>query len=306
MWVELCLLQLVMKNLWRFGRLIRGVASRLCKPQYIIGLCSIAIIIFHSWCYLSEKTYSLYSSVREFHTFENVIWIRICCNVFYCRTSEKRVSAVVISNDDLYVSFADKFGVVWLVLLGILCSCVPYYFMQALELTSWITLQRWIWTPTLLHTPRWSTGSQSPTSAMSCITLAGTRAAPAMVIHQQSVASWSFLHCCEYRISGHGLNQLNESAADLRTENMWCGFNGYLQVRTLVCCWHSDRPERAPSLHNVFESKDIAEKTGIGFPHTSHCLASGDIMISCLGDKEGNTTGNGFLLLDSEFNVKGR
>ncbi|KAL5663142.1 hypothetical protein ACJX0J_023250, partial [Zea mays] len=32
-------------------------------------------------------------------------------------TSEKRVSAVVISNDDLYVSFADKFGVVWLVTL---------------------------------------------------------------------------------------------------------------------------------------------------------------------------------------------
>jgi methanethiol oxidase len=59
-------------------------------------------------------------------------------------------------------------------------------------------------------------------------------------------------------------------------------------------------------LHNVFEYKDIAEKTGLGFPHTSHCLASGDIMISCLGDKEGNTTGNGFLLLDSEFNVKGR
>ncbi|MED6130795.1 single stranded nucleic acid binding protein [Stylosanthes scabra] len=29
-------------------------------------------------------------------------------------------------------------------------------------------------------------------------------------------------------------------------------------------------------------------------------------MISCLGDKDGNASGNGFLLLDSEFNVKGR
>ncbi|KAG4210014.1 hypothetical protein ERO13_A02G018400v2 [Gossypium hirsutum] len=29
-------------------------------------------------------------------------------------------------------------------------------------------------------------------------------------------------------------------------------------------------------------------------------------MISCLGDKDGNAKGNGFLLLDSEFNVKGR
>ena len=63
---------------------------------------------------------------------------------------------------------------------------------------------------------------------------------------------------------------------------------------------------RAPSLHKVVESEDIAEKTGLGFPHTSHCLASGDIMISCLGDKEGNAAGNGFLLLDSEFNVKGQ
>ena len=63
---------------------------------------------------------------------------------------------------------------------------------------------------------------------------------------------------------------------------------------------------RAPSLHKVVESEDIAEKTGLGFPHTSYCLASGDIMISCLGDKEGNAAGNGFLLLDSEFNVKER
>lgn len=33
-------------------------------------------------------------------------------------TSEKRVSAVAFSNDGLYVAFADKFGVIWLVTLG--------------------------------------------------------------------------------------------------------------------------------------------------------------------------------------------
>lgn len=33
-------------------------------------------------------------------------------------TSEKRVSAVAISKDGLYVTFADKFGVIWLVTLG--------------------------------------------------------------------------------------------------------------------------------------------------------------------------------------------
>ncbi|XP_020091394.1 selenium-binding protein 1-like [Ananas comosus] len=63
---------------------------------------------------------------------------------------------------------------------------------------------------------------------------------------------------------------------------------------------------RAPSLHKAVEPEDIAQKTGLAYPHTTHCLASGDIMISCLGDKDGNATGNGFLLLDSEFNVKGR
>lgn len=33
----------------------------------------------------------------------------------YYRCSEKRVSAVAISNDGSYVCFADKFGVVWAV-----------------------------------------------------------------------------------------------------------------------------------------------------------------------------------------------
>jgi tRNA (guanine-N(7)-)-methyltransferase subunit TRM82 len=37
---------------------------------------------------------------------------------YFCRTSEKRVSAVAFSNDGLYVTFADKFGVIWLVTVG--------------------------------------------------------------------------------------------------------------------------------------------------------------------------------------------
>lgn len=63
---------------------------------------------------------------------------------------------------------------------------------------------------------------------------------------------------------------------------------------------------KAPSLYKVVEPEEIIRKTGLSYLHTSHCLASSDIMISCLGDKEGNAAGNGFLLLDSEFNVKGR
>ena len=63
--------------------------------------------------------------------------------------------------------------------------------------------------------------------------------------------------------------------------------------------------ERAPKLHKVIEPEEIAKKTNLSTPHTVHCLADGNIMISMLGDAEGNGPG-GFLLLDSDFNVKGR
>ncbi|KAM7278112.1 hypothetical protein ACFE04_005246 [Oxalis oulophora] len=63
---------------------------------------------------------------------------------------------------------------------------------------------------------------------------------------------------------------------------------------------------KAPALYKVVEPEEIVQKTGLAYPHTAHCLATGEIMVSCLGDKEGNATGNGFLLLDSDFNVKGR
>lgn len=63
---------------------------------------------------------------------------------------------------------------------------------------------------------------------------------------------------------------------------------------------------KGPKLHKTVEPDEIYQKTGLAFPHTSHCLASGDLLISCLGDKDGKAEGNGFLLLDENFNVKGR
>ncbi|RXI00575.1 hypothetical protein DVH24_000809 [Malus domestica] len=101
---------------------------------------------------------------------------------------------------------------------------------------------------------------------MNCITLAGTRAALAMEIHLQNGVS----------LSGRIY------VIDTKTN------------------------PKAPSLHKVVDPADIVQKTGLAYPHTSHCLASGDLLVSCLGDKDGNAVGNGFLLLDSEFNVKGR
>ncbi|XP_077111590.1 methanethiol oxidase [Ranitomeya variabilis] len=62
--------------------------------------------------------------------------------------------------------------------------------------------------------------------------------------------------------------------------------------------------QRAPQLHKVVEAEDV-KKCGLGNLHTSHCLGCGEIMISTLGDPEGNGKG-GFVLLDGEtFEVKG-
>ena len=47
-------------------------------------------------------------------------------------------------------------------------------------------------------------------------------------------------------------------------------------------------------------------KAGVSTPHTSHCLADGNIMISTLGDGPDKNGKGSFLMLDGEtFNVKG-
>jgi selenium-binding protein 1 len=63
--------------------------------------------------------------------------------------------------------------------------------------------------------------------------------------------------------------------------------------------------ERAPTLHKVIPPNEIKQKTNLSAPHTVHCLADGTVMISMLGDAEGNAPG-GFLLLDENFDVAGR
>ena len=61
----------------------------------------------------------------------------------------------------------------------------------------------------------------------------------------------------------------------------------------------------APKIHKVIEPEEVVEKTNLTAPHTVHCLADGHVMISMVGDGEGNGPG-GFLLLDEDFNVAGR
>jgi len=62
---------------------------------------------------------------------------------------------------------------------------------------------------------------------------------------------------------------------------------------------------RAPVLHHTVQSEEVMEKTATNNLHTSHCLADGNIMISGMGDAEGNGKGS-FILIDGKtFKVKG-
>lgn len=62
---------------------------------------------------------------------------------------------------------------------------------------------------------------------------------------------------------------------------------------------------RAPTLHKVIQPEEVKARANLTAPHTVHCLADGNIMISMLGDRDGNGPG-GFLLLDGDFNIAGR
>lgn len=62
---------------------------------------------------------------------------------------------------------------------------------------------------------------------------------------------------------------------------------------------------REPRFHKIVEPDEVHKKTGLGAPHTTHCLGSGDVMISCIGDSEGNNGKSGFILLEGkDFSLK--
>jgi selenium-binding protein 1 len=62
---------------------------------------------------------------------------------------------------------------------------------------------------------------------------------------------------------------------------------------------------RAPKITKVIEPEIVKKKSGLSAPHTVHCLSDSTIVISMLGDDQGNSPG-GFLKLDQDFNVIGR
>ena len=62
---------------------------------------------------------------------------------------------------------------------------------------------------------------------------------------------------------------------------------------------------RAPKLEKVIEAETVKEKSGLSAPHTVHCLASGEIMVSMLGNADGSAPG-GFMTMNDKFEITGR
>ncbi|KAI1709713.1 56kDa selenium binding protein (SBP56) domain-containing protein [Ditylenchus destructor] len=59
------------------------------------------------------------------------------------------------------------------------------------------------------------------------------------------------------------------------------------------------------TLHKTIEGSEL-EKNGVSWPHTAHCLADGNIMVSTMGNAAGENQGN-FLLIDgNEFKISGK
>jgi selenium-binding protein 1 len=67
----------------------------------------------------------------------------------------------------------------------------------------------------------------------------------------------------------------------------------------------ADDPRR-PRIEKVIEAEEVVRATGLTRPHTVHCMPGDNIVISMLGDAEGNGA-CGFAVLDAKtFEVKGR
>ncbi|HEU5066273.1 MAG TPA: selenium-binding protein SBP56-related protein, partial [Gaiellaceae bacterium] len=67
----------------------------------------------------------------------------------------------------------------------------------------------------------------------------------------------------------------------------------------------ADDPRR-PTIEKVIEPDEVVAKTGYTRPHTVHCMPGDNVVISMLGDADGNGAG-GFAVLDAKtFELQGR
>ncbi|XP_054168756.1 methanethiol oxidase-like [Oppia nitens] len=90
-------------------------------------------------------------------------------------------------------------------------------------------------------------------------------------------------------------------------------FNDMTKCRNRLICatLNSDRiyvfdmtSLKQPKLFKVIQSQEM-HRNRVSSGHTSHCLPSNEIMISCMGDEKRNNKGSFILLDGNSFNIKG-
>merc|ERR1712243_47080 len=65
--------------------------------------------------------------------------------------------------------------------------------------------------------------------------------------------------------------------------------NSKVRNRLILPCVNSSRvyiidsgtAQLLPRIHTIVEPSEMLEKAGLSAPHTSHCLGSGEVMLSC-------------------------
>jgi len=74
-----------------------------------------------------------------------------------------------------------------------------------------------------------------------------------------------------------------------------------INSRAISFIFDVGKDSRKPELFKVIDG-DVLRQNNVSAPHTAHCLANGNIMISTMGDAAGNASGD-FVLFDQNFEV---
>ncbi len=86
-----------------------------------------------------------------------------------------------------------------------------------------------------------------------------------------------------------GWNACSSCCEDASKERRYLVLTGLKSTRIYIV---DTLNQREPVLFKTIEPETIKEKGNLSSPHTVHCLANGNIMISFLGDANGNAPGN--------------
>ena len=98
-----------------------------------------------------------------------------------------------------------------------------------------------------------------------------------------------------------GWNACSSCHDDCTKQRRYLVLGGFKSSRIYIV---DTENSKQPSLYKTIDS-DQLKKLDLSAPHTVHCLGSGDIMISCLGNAQKELPG-GFALLNEKFEVVGR